>query len=227
MNFLAAVNRLLTAEGFLSGDGEEITTFDDLQHKATTRLAVQAIQSDLVEVMQEMQIPYEKKTTGTFTTVAGTRSYSLATDFVNFLGKPMLYESSSNVELFEYPGGEEALKVSDYNYKTTQSNPWAWYIEGGTTKKVSLYPVPQEAKTYTYDYEGDVSVSASSDTMPFHNEIEAQTFCRIAAVRFKFMHEGKDLAGLASDGERITAKATLAGLMAGKAPKRSYAPVYR
>jgi hypothetical protein len=34
---------------------------------------------------------------------------------------------------------------------------------------------------------GDVSVTNSTDTLPFHNEQEAQAFCRLASRRFKFL----------------------------------------
>lgn len=227
MQFIAGVNRLLAAEGFLSGDGDEITTFSDLQHKATARLARIAIQDELTDLLSDNAFPYEKSTTGSITTAQGTRTYTLASDFVRFLGRPMLYVSADNVELYEYKGGEESLKIADFTYKTTQGNPWAWYIEGGTTKQLSFYQVPQSAKTYTYDYEKDVSVTNSTDTLPFHNEIEAQAFCRMAQRRFKYLLEGKDVSGLATDAEKITAKVALLNLVSGKNARTSYAPVYR
>ena len=227
MNFLAAVNRLLAAEGYLSGDGDEIATFSDLQHKATTRIARIAIQDELSELASDIQLPYEKTTTGSIVTVQGTRTYALASDFVRFIGKPMIFCSADNVELFEYPGGEDNLKLADFQYKTTEGNPYAWYLEGGTTKQVSFYQVPQSGKVYSYDYEKDVSVTNSTDTLPFHNEIEAQAFCRLAQRRFKMLVKDDDVAKLLNDPEHIKGKATLASLIVGKAPPKSYAPVYR
>lgn len=228
MNFLDAVNRLFVANGIIRGDTDPITSFSSLQHGASIGIAKVAIQDELNELVSDSMIPYEKKTTGSITTVAGTRSYALSADFIRFFGEPpLLYCSSDNVEVFEYPGGENALRLSDFQYKTTQSNPFYWYFEAGTTKKISFYPVPQEAKTYTYDYEGDVSVTNSTDTMPFVTESEAQAFCRLASRRFKLLFEGMDPALIAVDPEHMKAKATLFNLLGGKNAPRQWAPVYR
>lgn len=227
MNFLGAVTRIMRIEGILRGDTDAPTTFSDLQHGATINLAQIAIQDELNELTSDTLIPYEKKTTGSVVTVAGTRSYALAADFIRFYGKAMLYDSVANFEMFEFPGGEDRLKVEVYNYKTQQSTPIYFYFEATTTKKISFYPVPQGVVTYAYDYEGDVSVTNATDTLPFHTESEAQAFCRIASRRFKFLFEGMDPALLMQDPEHMKAKATLADLIIGKNPPKHYAPVYR
>lgn len=214
-------------EGILRGDTDAVTTFSDLQHGATINLAQIAIQDELNELVSDSLLPYEKKTTGSIVTVATTRSYALATDFIRFFGRPMLYDSVSNFELFEFPGGEDRMKVNDFQYKTTPGNPICFYFEATTTKKISFYPVPLGAVTYIYDYEGDVSVTNATDTLPFHNESEAQAFCRLASRRFKMVYEGMDPALIAQDPEHMKAKAVLADLIIGKNPPRLYAPVYR
>jgi hypothetical protein len=227
VNALGAVNRVLRAGGILRGDTDAITTFSDLQHGATIQMALLAIQDELTELVSDTLIPYEKKTTGSIVTVAGTRSYALASDFVRFFGTAKLYNSTDNRELFEFSGGEDKLSLMVHDYKTVQGDPSAWYFEAGTTKQISLYQVPNAIKTYAYDYEYDVSVTNSTDTLPFTNEIEAQTFCRLASRRFKYLYEGMDVAGLDTDTERMKAKATLANLLTGKNAPKSYAPVYR
>jgi hypothetical protein len=152
-SFLDAVNRVLILNGIIRGDTDPITTFSDLQHSATVNIAQVAIQDELVEIISDVMIPYEKTTTGSIVTVSGTRSYSLATDFVRFVGTPMLYCTADNFEMFEFPGGEEKLKVQVPNYKTVQADPYAFYFEFGITKKISFFEVPQSVKTYAYDYE--------------------------------------------------------------------------
>jgi hypothetical protein len=214
-------------EGIIRGDTDAPTTFSDLQHGATINLAQIAIQDELNELTSDTLIPSEKKTTGSIVTVAGTRSYSLDATFIRFFGRPTLYDAASNVIMFEYPGGEEKLKLNDFMYKTTQSTPFYFYFEATTTKKISFYPVPQDAVTYTYDFEGDVSVTNASDDLPFHNEQEAQAFCRLASRRFKMLYEGMDPALLAQDPEHIKARATLADLIVGKNAPKNYAPIYR
>lgn len=221
------MTRVLRANGILRGDTDAPTTFSDLQHGATMAIAQLAIQDELNELTSDSLLPYEKKTTGSIVTVAGTRAYTLASDFIRLYGTPLLYCAADNRELFEFTGGEDALRLQIPNYETMQSDPSAWYFERTTTKKIAFWPVPSLAKTYSYHYEADVSVTNSTDTLPFHNEQEAQAFCRLASRRFKFLFEGMDPALLAVDPEHLKAKATLFQMMRGSNPAGLWAPVYR
>lgn len=228
MNFLGAVNRVLVANGIIRGDTDALTTFSDLQHSATSKIAQLAIQDELNELVADSIIPYEHKSTGTINTVAGTRSYSLPTDFVRFYGDALMYCSTlGNQILYPFQGGEDRLRINDVNYKTTQSSPIWFYFDETTTKKVAFYPVPSAVQTYTFDYEYDVSVTNSTDTLPFQTESEAQAFCRVASRRFKMLFEEMDPALIANDPERNMAKGTLFNLIKGVNPQRRYAPVYR
>lgn len=227
-SFLDAVNRVLVANGIIRGDTDLITSFTDLQHSATVALAQVAIQDELAELVSDQCLPYEHKTTGSITTVAGTRSYSLADDFVRFYGEPLMYcTTDSNQIIYPVPGGEDRLRISDVNYKTTQSTPIWFYFDETTTKKVAFYYVPSSAKSYTYDYEASVMVANSTDAMPFHNNTESFQFCRLASRRFKMLYEEMDPALVAVDPERNAAKATLFQLIKGVNPQRRYAPMYR
>ena len=185
MNFLGAVTRVMRLGGIIRGDTDIPTTFSDLQHGATIGLAQVAVQDELNELTSDSLLAYEKNATGAITTVASTRSYALPSDFVRFYGTPMLLNGTT--ELFEYPGGEDKLKLVFPGYKTDAGTPSWWYFDLTTTKKIAFFPVSTEAKTYTFDYEKDVSVTSATDTMPFHNEMEAQAFCRLAARRFKYL----------------------------------------
>lgn len=225
MDFITAVTRIMRAETILRGDTDAPTTFSDLQHGATIQLAQLAIQDELNELTSDNLLPYEKSTTGLITTAASTRSYSLASDFVRFFGTPMLLTGTT--QLFEYRGGEDRIKLVFPGYKTDSGTPYWWYFEATTSKKISFYPVPTSAVTYTYDYEKDVSLTNTTDTLPFHNEQEAQAFCRLAARRFKYLYQEKDTAALFGDPEWQKARATLAAMIAGKNPARSYTAVYR
>lgn len=227
MNFLSGVVRVLRANGVIRGDTDAPTTFSDLQHGATINIAQIAIQDELNELTSDQLIPYEKKTSGSIATVQGTRAYSLASDFIRFFGTPMLYCTADNREIFEFSGGEDALRLSIYNYATQQGDPTWWYFEATTTKQIAFFPVPQSAKTWVYHYEGDVSVTSATDTLPFHNEQEAQAFCRLASRRFKMLFEGMDPALIAADPEHLKAKSTLMSIMKGKNPSWGWAPVYR
>ena len=227
MNFLSAVTRVMRSEGIIRGDTDGPASFADLQHGATISLAQIAVQDELNELLSDEAIAYEHSSLGSIVTVAGTISYSLASDFIRFFGSASLYDSSNKVRIYEYPGGESRLQETYFDYKVTQTLPIAWYFDETTTKKIAFWPVPSTARTYTYDYEKDVSVTLATDTLPFHNESEAQAFCRLASRRFKYLYQDLDKTGLAVDPERMSAKATLIELMRGKNPPRMWAPVYR
>lgn len=215
----------MRAETILRGDTDAPTSFSDLQHGATIQLAQIAIQDELNDLTSDKLLPYEKTTTGSITTSSTARSYSLASDFVRFFGVPMLLKGTT--QLFEYSGGEERLKIAFPGYKTDTGTPSWFYFDYTTTKKIAFYPCPTLVETYTYDYERDVSVTSATDVLPFHNEIEAQAFCRLAARRFKYLYQNLEIAGLAMDPEHQKAKAALAAMIIGKSPSGSYAPVYR
>jgi hypothetical protein len=225
--FLAAVNRVLAANGILRGDTDPITTFSDLQHGATVNIAKIAIQDELNELLADSILPSERDTTGSITTSSGVRSYSLPSNFIRFDGLAMLYLAADNQQLFEHQGGEEALKLEIPNYATTQGPPGEWYMDITTSKKIAFFGIPVSAKTYTFAYQADGSVEASTDRLPFHNDAESHSFCRLASRRFKYLYEGLDVANLDKDEERQKAKATLAALIVGKNPSNTWAPVYR
>jgi hypothetical protein len=227
VTLISAIGRLLENNGIVRGDTDLPTTLTDLQHGATIRLARNAIQDELNELVSDAVIPYEHAATGSIVTVANTRSYSLPTDFIRMFGRGYLYESTSNLQFTEFAGGEIKLQATYPDYKTALGNPVNWYFDLTTTKKIAFWPIPSEAKTYTFDYEKDVSVTLASDTLPFHNEAEAQAFCRLASRRFKFLFEGMDVVLLAQDPEHLKAKSTLFNLIKGSNPPTRYAPVYR
>lgn len=228
MTLIGAITRILRTNGVIRGDTDAPTSLTDLQHGATINLAAISIQDELNELASDELLPYEYDNTGSIVTVAGTRTYSLPTNFVQLFGNPpTLYRSSNNINLYEYPGGLERLITVHQDYATIQSDPQYWYLEPGTTKKIAFWPVPSTAVTFTYSFEKDVSVTAAADTMPFQNEMEAQAFCRIASRRFKMLFEGLDTATIPSDPERNSAKAALFSLIKGRNASRFWAPVYR
>lgn len=226
-SFLDAVNRLLVANGIIRGDTDEVSSFSDLQHGATVKIARVAIQDELAELASDTLLPAERDASGVVSTVAGTRSYSLPSNFIRFFGTPALYDATNNVNLYEYPGGEQKLALVHPDYKLKESKPIYWYLDITTSKKIAFWYVPSEAVNYSFSYEADPTVENATDLLPFHNDVECYAFCRIASRRFKFLYEGMDLAEIAVDPERTRARATLAGLIVGRNPNKQWAPVYR
>ena len=187
--FIDGVNRLLRSASIIRGDDDAITTFSDTQHSADIQLAQIAIQDEITEIISERMIPYEH-TTNTISLVTGTRQYSLASGFIRFFGKPSFYDSTTNVRIYEYNGGEQALIDHDYQYKTTTGTPMYFYWNNTTSKSVAFYNIPDStwnSRSLSYDYEQSVMVSVTTDTLPFHNNEEYYAFIAMATRRFQFM----------------------------------------
>jgi len=223
--FLDAVNRLLRTNSIIKGDDDNITTFSDTQHSAFIELAQIAIQNELNGLIAERLIPYEK-TSGTINLVTGTRTYSLAADFIRFYGKnASFYDATDNTRIYEYGGGEDGLRENDYQYDTTQGSPNYWYMADGSTLLVGFYNVPDSSyngRALTYDYEKSVSVSLITDTMPFLKTEEYQSFVMMASQRFKYLIQEKDTGLLSQDATWNDSKATLYALMRSVNPPKYY-----
>lgn len=234
MTLLEAVTRILRQNAILRGDTDAPTSFSDTNHNASMQLAIMAVQDELIGLTAERLVPYEK-TSATITLVSGTRTYSLATDFVNFYGYPHFLYSEGNRVLPEWPGGQEKLQLEDFQYSTRTGTPNWWYWEPTTSKKVGFYYIPDssyDGKTLTYHYERSVMVSVAADTMPFHNNEENYTFSQMAGRRFKFMYEDVDNKAdiqsiLENDVSYRTAKGTLIRLIRGTNPSRHYLHSFR
>jgi hypothetical protein len=229
MTFLEAVNRIFRANGIIQGDTDEITSFSDTQHLATTQLAKIAIQDEIIDLASRKMIPNER-TTGTLSLVASTRAYSLSATFRSFEGTPHFVDTD-NQQLFEYPGGLNRLRLVDQNWDTVTGTPLYWYWDSTTAKKVGFWPVPDEADTLTYPYEASILIEGANEDLPFHNTDETYTFCQIAGRRFKFMFETADKpqdiqAILDNDVSYNRAKATLYRLLRGQEASAYYGHVY-
>lgn len=225
-SFIDGVNRILRLNGIIRGDDDALTTFTDTTHGATSQLAQISIQNELNDLLSRSLLPYEH-TSSTISLVDGTRTYALPDDFIRFFGDPpFLYDSDNNVQIFEYPGGENRLRNQILTYKTDPGTPYWWYLEKTTTKKISFYPVPDASKTLTLDYEKNVNVVNSTDTLPLHNLDEFYAFCDMAGVRFKYMYRSQDIADLSLDPVYKSARSTLFELIRGKNPPGRYGKVY-
>jgi hypothetical protein len=228
MTFLEVVNRIFRANGIIKGDDDAITTFADTAHNAAIQLAQIAVQDEINDLVADNVIAYEV-TTGTLTTTASTRTYALAADFIRFAGKARFYRPAANRPIYEWPGGVDSLAEQIWTYDVDQGEPNWWYFEPTTTKRVGFYHVPNAAFIYTYRYEKNVTVSASSDDLPFHNDAEAQAFSQAAGRRFKALYEGLPdvIVFLVKDPVYNAARSTLFGLMKGRNPLTRYGALYR
>ena len=234
MNLLEAVTRILRQNAILRGDTDAPASFSDTNHNASMQLAIMAIQDEVAYLVADKLIPYEK-TSNTITLSSSTRTYSLDSTFVNFYGFPHFYDSTDNRFIPEYPGGQEQLQINDFKYLTGEGAPNWWYWEPTTTKKVGFYQVPDSTfngRSLTYHFEAEIVLDDVSDTLPFHNTTESNTFCQTAGRRFKFMYEDTEnksdiQAILDNDVSYRTARATLLRLIRGTNAPGYWAPEYR
>jgi len=229
MDFVTGVNRLLRTNQIIGGDDDDIVDFTDTQHAADIELAQIAIQDELSSLVADKMIPYEKAS-NTISLVTGTRTYALQTDFVRFYGtRPSFYDSTDNTKIWEYVGGEDQLRDDDYQYKTAQGNPWAWYWHNTTTKQVAFYSVPSSTyngRSLSYDYEKSVAVTLYTDTLPFINDEEAQAFISCAARRFRVMDESLQVTKLEDDPIYSSAMSRLLSFLKNTNPSEKYGRSY-
>ena len=232
MTFLGAVNRILRITGIIRGDTDVIQTFSDLQHGATLNLAIIAIQDTFTDIMAFYDFPAERGT-ASLTMVTGQQAYPLATDFVEFWQDgAFFYDATGSNHIFEYPGGERQLNRSIFTYRTDLGSPNWWYYIEGTSKQVGFYQVPNSVyggRVFTYDYEKDIVPTQATDQMPFLRDIENNTFCQMAAVRFQAMFNANPKES-APDVERIpqyiNSRSTLLKLITPDKPNKFYGLQY-
>lgn len=223
MTFLESINRVLRTTGIIKGDDDNILTFADVQHNATLNLAQISIQSELSALVASQLIPYERNT-NTITTVAGQRTYALDATFVRFFGTPFLYDAANNNILYSYD--ENVLRQQIPTYKTQPGTPFYWYFVGGATKQIAFYPVPDDVKSYDYEFEKNVQVTNAGDILPFQSEQEAQVFCNLAARHFLILFQEQPDKTLLQDSIYMTQKSILFTLMTGANQRRYYGVSY-
>lgn len=230
MTFLSAVNRMLQINGIIRGDTDVLTAFTDTNHGSTSAIAQLAVQTEITELSSRGELPYQHKITGSISLVTATRSYALASDYIQIWGEaPFFYDATAQYQIPQYPGGEQQLRLQIATYRTDAGYPMYFYFERGTTQQVSFYPVPNSsvnARALAYDYEGSVNVSASTDSIPLTTTDQQYAFVDMAARRFKFLFEGKVDIPMDTDPVYREARARLFSLLGWKQPSRKYGRAY-
>lgn len=230
MQFIDCVNRILRINGLIRGDTDPLTTFADTNHASTSQIAQIAVQTELTELSSRGELPYQHKETGSITLATGTRTYNLASDFIQLWGSaPFFYDSTSNYQIPPYPGGEEQLRSDIPTYRTDPGYPMYWYFELGTGQQVSFYAVPDSSlngRALSYDYSASVNVSNATDTLPFATTEQAYAFTEMAGRRFKFLFEGKVDIPMDQDPVYREARSRLFALLKWRQPSRAYGRRY-
>lgn len=230
MTFLQCLNRILQLNGIIRGDTDTLVAFTDTNHASTSSIAQIAVQTEITELSSRGKLPYLHKINGSITLATGTRTYALASDFIQIWAEwPFFYDSTSQTQIPQYPGGEETLRVEIMTYRTDPGYPMFFYFERGTTQQVSFYPVPtstENGRALAYDYEASGNVSASTDTLPLTTTDQQYAFTEMAARRFKFLFEGKVDIPMDTDPVYREARARLFALLNWKQPAKRYGRYY-
>lgn len=230
MTFLSAVNRILQLNGLIRGDTDVLTAFTDTNHGSTSAIAQIAVQTEITELSSKGELPYQHTINGSISLVTSTRSYALASDYIQLWGEsPFFYDSTTQYQIPQYPGGEEQLRLTIATYRTDLGSPMYFYFERGTTQKVSFYPVPNSSvngRALVYDYEASVNVSASTDSIPLATTDQQYAFVELASRRFKFLYEGKTDKAMDTDPVYREARSRLFALLKWKQPSRKYGRSY-
>lgn len=229
MTFLEAVNRMLRLSTLMQWDDEDITSFSNTQHAGNINLCQQAVQHVINELVSDRFL-WPEDAEGNITMVADTRTYSLASDFVQLQGKrPWLFElegvagTDATNYISEYPGGEDQLEKQVFQYTSQTGTPqWFYFTDD---KEVGIYPIPgtDEAGTvYRYQYEKNVMVVNESDNLPFDSDQKAYAFVDMATRLFTFLFTKQPIDNLQNDVIYNKAKGALMALERQKDPVGRY-----
>lgn len=233
--FLECVNRVLRQNAVITGDDDDITSFADLQHRASVQLCQIAIQSTVTELSSDQLLPVEEAD-DTLTMETGIRTYDLAADFIRFVGeKPFLLKvdasgDSLNQWMSMYPGGEAQLKRDILDYREQPGSPNYFYNLSAATKSIGVFQVPDstyDGVKYRYTYEKSIYPTVAASVMPFQTVQEFHTFTDMASRRFQFMFTKQPMDNLEQDIIYKGAKTSLIGLMRQTKATTSYGWDYR
>lgn len=235
MTFLEAINRILRVTTVMQWDDDNITSFTQNQHAATISLARQAVQH-VVNDLTTDRFLFPEDAQDHLTMVTGTRTYSLASDFVRLQGKePWFHRLEGAIGtqadgrfLAKYPGGEDALKKEVPQYTHQQGTPQWYYFTDD--QEIGIYPIPESADNgavYRYDYQKDTMPESESDSLPVYNDAQGYAFVDAAARVFTFLWTTQPVDGLKDDSIYKGAKGMVMALARKRASNNRYGYSYR
>jgi hypothetical protein len=231
MTFLEAVNRMLRLSTLMQWDDDDITTFSNTQHAGNISLCRQAVQHVLNDLVAD-EFLWSEDATGNITTVSGTRTYSLASNFVQLQDtKPWFFKLSgiagTDAEgnfLVEYPGGENLLMKQVLQYTSQTGTPQWFYFTAD--QEIGMYPIPDSVDVYRYHYEKNVMVNSESDELPFDSDQKGYAFVDMATRIFTFLFTRQPIEGIENDIIYKRAKGALLSLSKKKDPIKRYGYKY-
>lgn len=166
---LDAVNEIFKRVNNIQGDASALTTLTDSSRQHPIDIAIQVINEGIDEIYSSSSV--EKplgQQEATITLATGTRSYALASDLQRL--KFPLIDRVNTQFIIAAPGGYEYILLIDPEQTATGLPIWA--AISPITGQLYMDRSPTSAENghvYTYEYEKDLVLSASTDTVPFNN----------------------------------------------------------
>lgn len=181
LTFLQGVNEALKRVGLIQGDAGALTSFTDSARQIDIDVMIQTW-NETIQLLYEFGVKPQEVAESTFTLVASTREYTLATDFEGFVTDP-LDETNGN-KLLAYPGGyvqmtEDQLIPANYTGRPI------YYAVNPQNGKIRLDTAPTAAEAseiYTYRYTKDLEMSLIADTYPFSDQVARNLYSAVAQL---------------------------------------------
>lgn len=173
LSLLDVVNLVLKRTRLIQGDRAAITSLTDDQIQTDIDTIIAVINEelrDLYNLGPGLPLPKGVSTT-TITLATSTREYSLPTDLAQIMWP--LIDTTNGREIFEYPGGFNAMRRDQLQPGNYTGIPIFAAVEP-INKKLRVNTTPTAAENglaYTMHYEKLFGLSSASDTFPMEDDI--------------------------------------------------------
>lgn len=168
---LNGVNEVLKRNGLITSDAGLLSSLTSSAIQRDIDIAVQVINEGTVQLYAATdEAMANEQAESSFTLVADTRAYTLASDLVQ-LRWPLIDKTNSQF-ITEFPGGYNAMLQLDPEQDDTGLPHWG--AIRATDGKLYLDRAPTSAdagKTYTYQYDKSLLMTLLTDTVPFGDEV--------------------------------------------------------
>lgn len=179
---LTGVNEVLKRVGVITGDSTELTSFTDSGRQVWIDTAIQCWNEAIDDLYSNSGLARPNRfSEGTITLVAGTRAYALSDAQRVFWP---FREDTNGWRIEEYTPGYQALVASQLVPANYTGRPLFGCIRP-TDGYVYLDRIPQAGEAgliFTYGYESDASLAATTDTMPFNDGVFRAMVPAVAAL---------------------------------------------
>lgn len=168
---LNSVNEVLKRTGVIAGDSGMLTSLTDSGRQVAIDAAIQVINEGIDELYSVSRIAQpNEQAESTITLVEDQQNYALAADLVQ-LRYPMI-DKANNQYIMEFQGGYNTLLILDPERDDTGLPHWAMISPVDGELVLDRKPTDEDAgRSYTYQYDKDLSLTLLTDTVPFKDVV--------------------------------------------------------